>query len=222
MEYYLAKPISRIDLFWAKIINVFTLCLIIMIIVTSGNLIQKGSLSAKFQIRGYENVENITKIKSFNAIYRDQDDKKWIQERGAEIKKLLEEGFYDKAKEVEHLYSKTFIADNGLLYALFLKFYLLTWCAVLAIFYINYGDAKSPGDYNKLFLKNPIGYLKLSGWVFMFAIMLIPFLYDDMLQTSSNHLVFYLLNIKLIIPCSLLLLFGLIFALRKNYQSISI
>jgi len=223
MEYYLAKPISRIELFWAKLLSVSTICLILVSTVISTSLFINETQAVKFTIWGYDNTESISKIESFNADYQNQSDKEFKEYLHTEIKTLREQGDYQQAIKTGKSYYKDFINDNGLFYVLFLKCFLLVWSAIAAILYINYGDAKSSGDMKIKFLKTPLSYLKFSGFIFLFSIMLIPIIISDSsLRISATQLTFYLVHFKMIVACSLLLLTGLVLTLRKNYLNISI
>jgi hypothetical protein len=223
MEYYLAKPISRGELFWAKLLSVSTICLLLISIVITANIFNPDTQTVKFRIYGYENSESISKIESFSAVYNNNSDKKFREYLHTEIKTLHEQGDYQQAKEKGKSYSETFINDDGLFYVLFLKCFLLVWSAIAAILYINYGDAKSTGELQMKYLKTPLGYLKLSGWLLIFSFMFIPLIISDStLITSASYLTFYLIHFEMIVACSLLLLTGLVLTLRKNYLNISI
>jgi len=223
MEYYLAKPISRIELFWAKLLSVSTICLLLISTVISTNLINNDTQSMKFSVYGYDNAVSISKIESFTAVYDNHSDKKFSNYRQTEIKTLREQGDYQQAKEKTKSYSETFINDNGLFYVLFLKCFLLVWSAIAAILYINCGDAKSAGEMKMKILKAPLTYLKSSGLLFLFSLLLTPFIIGERsLMVSATYLTFYLVNFKMIVACSLLLLTGLVLTLRKNYLNISI
>ncbi len=223
MEYYLAKPISRIELFWAKLLSVSTICLLLISTVISTNLFNNDTQSMKFSIWGYDNAERISKIESFNAVYDNDSDKKFSEYRHTEIRTLREQGDYQQARKKGQSYSKDFIDDNGLFYVLFLKCFLLVWSAIAAILYINCGDAKSAGEMKMKLLKTPLTYLKSSGLLFLFSLLLTPLIIGERsLNISATYLTFYLVNFKVIVACSLLLLAGLVLTLRKNYLNISI
>ncbi len=223
MEYYLAKPISRIELFWAKLLSVSTICLLLISTVISTSLFINETQAVKFTIWGYDNAESISKIESFNADYQNQSDKEFKEYLHTEIKTLREQGDYQQAIETGKSYHKDFINNNGLFYVLFLKCFLLIWSAIAAILYINCGDAKSAGEMKMKLLKAPLTYLKSSGLLFLFSLLLTPFIIGERsLMISATYLTFYLVNFKVIVACSLLLLSGLVLTLRKNYLNISI